>query len=123
MQVAVVFQKVMMIAKGSSFPTLSDRLTGNVDIWWIVADGGILLLLTFLLEKHKVWAHCRTRLFAVAEEISDAPALVQRELETYVRDYRLDIEVHVKVVKGTQEEHRPSTGDVADSAAVPRDSE
>eukprot|EP00450_Noctiluca_scintillans_P010762 CAMPEP_0194488410 /NCGR_PEP_ID=MMETSP0253-20130528/8342_1 /TAXON_ID=2966 /ORGANISM="Noctiluca scintillans" /LENGTH=254 /DNA_ID=CAMNT_0039328771 /DNA_START=57 /DNA_END=821 /DNA_ORIENTATION=- len=102
-----------MIAKGSSFPALSDRLTGNVDIWWIVADGGVLLLLPFLLRKHKVWAHCRTRLFAVAEEVCDDPAVVQRELETYVRDYRLNIEVHVKVVKGTQEEYQPNAGDPA----------
>ena len=38
------------------------------------------------------------------------------------RDYRLDNEGHVKVVKKTQEEHRPSAGDIADLAALPRDS-
>merc|ERR1712107_70567 len=112
----------MGIAKGSSFPALSDRLTGNVDIWWIVADGGILLLLPFLLKKHKVWSHCRARLFAVAEEVCDDSAVVQRELETYVRDYRLNIEVHVKVVKGTEEERQPAAGYLADAAAALRES-
>ena len=104
-----VFQKVMMIAKGSSFAALADRLAGNVDIWWIVADGGILVLLPLLLKKQKVWAHCQIQLFVVAEEVCDDPALAQRELETYVRAYRLNIEVHVKVVRGTQEEQQPST--------------
>ena len=68
----------------------------NVDIWWIVADAGVLLLLPFLLKKHKVWARCRTRPFAMAEDISDGPAPAQRESGTHVRDYRQDIEVHVK---------------------------
>ena len=41
--------------------------------------------------------------------------------KTLAGDYRLDTEVHVKVVKKTQEE-RPSAGDIADLAALPRDS-
>jgi len=106
-QVAVVFKKVMIIAKGGSFPSLTGRLTGSVDIWWIVADGGILLLLPFLLGKHKVWAHCRMRLFVIADESGEDPNLVHTELETYVRDFRLNIEVHVKTVSADQ------TGDEA----------
>lgn len=96
-QVAVVFQKVMLLANGKPFPMLSERLHGNVDIWWIVADGGILLLLPFLLEKHPVWHHCRTRLFAVADPEADDLDAVKVQLETYLRDFRLNIEVHVKV--------------------------
>lgn len=100
-QVAVVFHKVMMIVKGTELPALTDRLSGTVDIWWIVADGGILLLLPCLLSKHKVWSNCRTRLFVVAEEVADEdPSLVlQHELEAYVRDFRLNVEVCVKILR------------------------
>jgi potassium/chloride transporter 4/5/6 len=97
-QVAVVFQKVMLLAKGAPFPPLTERLNGNIDIWWIVADGGILLLLPFLLEKHPVWQRCHTRLFAVADNQLDDPQTVKAELEAYMKDFRLSIEVHVKVI-------------------------
>ena len=39
----------------------------------------------FLLEKHKVWALCRTRLFAVAEKISDL-AMVVPDMELQEHD-------------------------------------
>lgn len=29
---------------------------GNIDVWWIVHDGGMLMLLPFLLRQHKVLA-------------------------------------------------------------------
>lgn len=38
---------------------------GTIDVWWVVHDGGLLLLLPYLLTLHKQWAGCRIRLFAV----------------------------------------------------------
>lgn len=98
-QVAVVFQKVMLLTKGAAWPQLTDRLSGQIDIWWIVGDGGILLLLPFLLEKHRVWRGCRTRLFVLADKTTDDPEQVRRETQKYVSDFRLnDIEVCVQVI-------------------------
>mmetsp|Transcript_54345 Transcript_54345/g.101904 ORF Transcript_54345/g.101904 Transcript_54345/m.101904 type:complete len:1094 (-) Transcript_54345:9-3290(-) len=120
-QVGVVFQKVMLLAKGSSFPSLNERLHGNIDIWWIVADGGILLLLPFLLAKHPVWHRCHTRLFAVADQAGDDPAEVKKQLEDYVKDFRLNIEVHVKVIDAELDQmmEQAAAGDTLD--AVPGD--
>ena len=28
-------------------------IQGNIDIWWIVHDGGLLMLLPFLLKQHR----------------------------------------------------------------------
>jgi len=97
-QVAVVFQKVMLLTKGNSWPQLTDRLNGHVDIWWIVGDGGILLLLPFLLAKHRVWHNCRTRLFILADQDSDDPERIRQDTQKYVSDFRLNIEVCVQVV-------------------------
>jgi amino acid transporter len=95
---AVELQKVMLVAKGgSAFPDLQSSLTGSIDIWWIVADGGILLLLPFLLKKHRVWQHCTMRLFALAGP-EDDPDRIQSELQRYVHDFRLTVEVHVKTI-------------------------
>lgn len=41
----------------SLFPSNSEPYTeGYVDVWWIVHDGGMLMLLPFLLRQHKAGA-------------------------------------------------------------------
>ena len=44
--------------------------TGTIDIWWIVHDGGLLLLLGHLLSKHKYWERCKLRVNTVVEKVS-----------------------------------------------------
>lgn len=45
----------MIVVKGiTDFPRPNDRLHGFIDIWWIVQDGGILMLIAYLLQQHKV---------------------------------------------------------------------
>lgn len=80
-------------------PPRSARLSGTIDIWWLVADGGLLLLLPFLLKKHKTWRGCRTRLFAVAPPDGEEAEELKRDLDGYIRDFRLDVEVHVRVLE------------------------
>jgi len=102
-QTAVVFQKVAIVTKGVSWPDMTQKLTGTCDIWWIVGDGGVLLLLPFLLKKNRVWHACRTRLFVLADEAGDDPEEMRTQLESFVRDFRLQIEFHVKVVNTSRE--------------------
>ena len=44
---------------------------GTIDIWWVVHDGGLLLLIPYLLTLHEVWATCTLRLFAVTVQNED----------------------------------------------------
>lgn len=46
----------LMVPKNVSFyPSNHERFTdGYIDVWWIVHDGGMLMLLPFLLKQHKV---------------------------------------------------------------------
>lgn len=49
----------MLVAKNvAMFPGNQERFSeGHIDVWWIVHDGGMLMLLPFLLRQHKVgWA-------------------------------------------------------------------
>ena len=42
------------------FPQNQERFSdGYIDVWWIVHDGGLLMLLPFLLRQHKVGAGSR----------------------------------------------------------------
>ncbi|MCP9261956.1 Solute carrier family 12 member 6 [Dirofilaria immitis] len=55
---AVANDECIMLAKGiTAFPsTSSGRLTGFIDIWWILHDGDLLMLTAFLLKQHKITA-------------------------------------------------------------------
>lgn len=48
--------QALLVAKNVDvFPSNTDRLAeGTIDVWWIVHDGGLLMLLPFLLRQHKV---------------------------------------------------------------------
>merc|ERR1719221_580804 len=102
-QASIAFHKVTLIPKGRTWPDFSEHLRGYIDIWWIVGDGGVLLLLPFLLKKHRVWSHCKIRLFVLVEAGQGDPKTTALEMESYVRDFRLDVEVHAKVVAEPQE--------------------
>lgn len=51
--------QALLVAKNiDKFPSNQDRLgEGTIDVWWIVHDGGLLMLLPFLLRQHKVLWH------------------------------------------------------------------
>ncbi|NWI66268.1 S12A4 protein, partial [Todus mexicanus] len=69
---------------------------GNIDVWWIVHDGGMLMLLPFLLKQHKVWRKCKMRIFTVAQ-MDDNSIQMKKDLATFL--YQLRIEAEVEVVE------------------------
>ncbi|XP_073514060.1 solute carrier family 12 member 4 [Phyllobates terribilis] len=81
----------------SFYPSNHERyLEGNIDVWWIVHDGGMLMLLPFLLKQHKVWKKCRLRIFTVAQ-MDDNSIQMKKDLATFL--YHLRIEAEVEVVE------------------------
>lgn len=48
--------QALLVAKNvDNFPSNQERLAeGTIDVWWVVHDGGLLMLLPFLLRQHKV---------------------------------------------------------------------
>jgi hypothetical protein len=42
---------------------------GFIDLWWFITDGGLLVLITWLLAQHRVWRHCAVRVFVVVENV------------------------------------------------------
>jgi len=40
---------------------------GNIDVYWIVRNGGLAVLISRILSQHKVWKLCSIRIFVVAE--------------------------------------------------------
>ncbi|XP_056267973.1 solute carrier family 12 member 4 isoform X2 [Pseudoliparis swirei] len=88
----------LMVPKNVSFyPSNHERFTdGNIDVWWIVHDGGMLMLLPFLLKLHKVWRKCQMRIFTVAQ-MDDNSIQMKKDLAMFL--YQLRIEAEVEVVE------------------------
>uniref|UniRef100_A0A674NPB2 Solute carrier family 12 member 5a n=1 Tax=Takifugu rubripes TaxID=31033 RepID=A0A674NPB2_TAKRU len=79
----------------SAFPSNGERFTeGHIDVWWIVHDGGMLMLLPFLLRQHKVWRKCKMRIFTVAQ-MDDNSIQMKKDLTMFLYHLRIDAMVEV----------------------------
>ncbi|XP_041101184.1 solute carrier family 12 member 7-like isoform X2 [Polyodon spathula] len=88
--------QALLVAKNiDSFPSNQERFSnGTIDVWWIVHDGGLLMLLPFLLQQHKVWRKCKMRIFTVAQMV-DNNIQMKKDLQMFLYHLRLNAEVEV----------------------------
>ncbi|CAH0766243.1 unnamed protein product [Diatraea saccharalis] len=85
----------MLVPKGINFfPDSTEKVSGNIDIWWIVHDGGMLMLLPFLLKQHRTWKNCKMRIFTVAQ-MEDNSIQMKKDLKMFLYQLRLEAEVEV----------------------------
>ncbi|KAK6056279.1 amino acid permease [Cooperia oncophora] len=90
---ACAMDMCLLVAKGIiDFPSSSFKLTGFIDVYWIVQDGGLCLLIAYLLKQHKVWRGCKLRIIAIAQE-NDNNLKMQTELQQYVYQLRIDAKI------------------------------
>ncbi|XP_064161354.1 solute carrier family 12 member 5 isoform X2 [Anguilla rostrata] len=79
----------------AAYPSNGERFSeGHIDVWWIVHDGGMLMLLPFLLRQHKVWRKCKMRIFTVAQ-MDDNSIQMKKDLTTFLYHLRIDAAVEV----------------------------
>ncbi|VBB31191.1 unnamed protein product, partial [Acanthocheilonema viteae] len=58
----------LVVVKGI-FPLKIPPVQSNktIDIWWIIDNGDVLLMVAKMLKKHKIWRKARLRLFVVVD--------------------------------------------------------
>ncbi|XP_029437620.1 solute carrier family 12 member 6 isoform X2 [Rhinatrema bivittatum] len=97
-RVTTAARLALLVAKNIDlFPRNAEPFAeGSIDVWWIVHDGGMLMLLPFLLKQHKVWRKCNIRIFTVAQ-MEDNSIQMKKDLATFL--YHLRIEAEVEVVE------------------------
>ena len=54
-----------------SFVTMVTKSLSSIPLTHPQDDGGLLMLLPFLLRQHKVWRQCHLRIFTVARILYD----------------------------------------------------
>ncbi|XP_063696209.1 solute carrier family 12 member 7 isoform X4 [Culicoides brevitarsis] len=87
----------LLVPKGINFfPSTTEKIYGTIDVWWIVHDGGLLMLLPFLLKQCRTWRNCKLRIFTVAQ-MEDNSIQIKKDLKVFL--YHLRIEAEVEVVE------------------------
>ncbi|XP_077374173.1 solute carrier family 12 member 3 [Festucalex cinctus] len=79
-----------------SRPTLFQKKQGKktIDVYWLSDDGGLTLLLPYLLTRRKRWAKCRVRVFVGGDNSKKDER--KEEVMTLIKKFRLgfhDVEV------------------------------
>ncbi|CAL8122036.1 unnamed protein product [Orchesella dallaii] len=62
---------------------------GTIDVWWLYDDGGLTLLLPYIINTREKWATCKLRVFALAnkkDELDDE----QRRMAEMLAKFRID---------------------------------
>ena len=92
---------ILVLKSDPSFPGDLDRLgkhdrNETIDIWWLCHDGGLLLLLPFLLSRNATWRGTRLRLFAgiTSPIVSDLDHFKQA-IQKHLTKARIEAEVSV----------------------------
>ena len=62
---------------------------GFIDVWWLYDDGGLTLLLPYLLSTRKQWKGCKLRVFALANK-KDELDTEQRNMAALLSKFRID---------------------------------
>ncbi|CAJ0932342.1 unnamed protein product, partial [Mesorhabditis belari] len=89
-------ENCVIVAKGiTDFPDYNERLSGYIDIWWVVQDGGILMLIAYLMQQHKVWKSCTLRVFAISETDEQKSEEMRVALQKYIYMLRIDAELFI----------------------------
>lgn len=39
---------------------------GTIDVWWLYDDGGLTMLLPYIISTRSNWANCKIRVFALS---------------------------------------------------------
>ncbi|XP_063908850.1 bumetanide-sensitive sodium-(potassium)-chloride cotransporter isoform X1 [Zophobas morio] len=39
---------------------------GNIDVWWLYDDGGLTMLLPYIISTRQAWSNCKLRVFALS---------------------------------------------------------
>lgn len=95
----IVANKAVVIVKGlDEWPNVYQRQYGTIDLYWIVRDGGLMLLLSQLLLTKESFESCKIQVFCIAEEDSDAEEL-KSDVRKFLYDLRMNAEVFVISMK------------------------
>jgi potassium/chloride transporter 4/5/6 len=95
----ITANKAVVTVKGlDEWPNEYQRQYGTIDLYWIVRDGGLMLLLSQLLLTKDSFESCKIQVFCIAEEDTKAEEL-KANVKKFLYDLRMQAEVIVVTMR------------------------
>lgn len=69
--------------------TKKQRQDAVIDVWWLYDDGGLTLLLPYIISTRRNWNTCHLRVFALANKNSELE-FEQRSMASLLSKFRID---------------------------------
>lgn len=60
-----------------------------IDVWWLYDDGGLTLLLPYIISTRRNWNTCKLRVFALANKKAELE-FEQRSMASLLAKFRID---------------------------------
>eukprot|EP00484_Ammonia_sp_Unknown_P018199 CAMPEP_0197031262 /NCGR_PEP_ID=MMETSP1384-20130603/10322_1 /TAXON_ID=29189 /ORGANISM="Ammonia sp." /LENGTH=1120 /DNA_ID=CAMNT_0042460769 /DNA_START=114 /DNA_END=3476 /DNA_ORIENTATION=+ len=79
----------VMLVAGPNYMDWTTKRSGYIDIWWLYDDGGLTVLIPYLLTSHPLWKDCKLRIMAL-ENLGYSE---QNELAALMTKLRIDAEI------------------------------
>ena len=61
-----------------------------IDVWWMIDDGGLCMLIPYIMKLHKFWQRCKLRMLMVSEE--DSISTDVSTMRSLIDNFRLPYE-------------------------------
>eukprot|EP01018_Ginkgo_biloba_P015861 Gb_38233 [translate_table: standard] len=108
-----IANKAVVIVKGlDEWPNEYQKQYGAIDLYWIVRDGGLMLLLSQLLQARDSFENCKIQVFCIAEEDTEAEEL-KADVKKFLYDLRMQAEVIVVTMKSWETHQQDSEAEMA----------
>ena len=96
---AQAYKMAVVAVKGvEHVPDSAGRMFRPMDLWWVMHDGGLQLLLSTVLRKSRVWQSTALRVFCVVHGDEEDPTALQKKMAEFLYKMRIDAEVKVVVL-------------------------
>ncbi|GAB1610275.1 hypothetical protein Ahia01_001313600 [Argonauta hians] len=84
--------KESSVQKSNSLPgsinQFSQKQEGCIDVWWLTDDGGLTLLIPYMLSCRKNWKNCKLRVFCGSTKTNDVDS-EHRRMVTLLSKFRI----------------------------------
>ncbi|AWO97197.1 putative solute carrier family 12 member 3-like [Scophthalmus maximus] len=93
----------------------NEQGTKTIDVYWIADDGGLTLLVPYLLTRRRRWRHSKVRVFIVGEEHNMEDG--RNQMIALLKRFRLDFSDVIVITDGEKRPQAKSLSRFEDSVA------
>ncbi|XP_039758585.1 bumetanide-sensitive sodium-(potassium)-chloride cotransporter isoform X1 [Pararge aegeria] len=84
-----IVNRTRRVSSFTSVEQFTKKQSGTVDVWWLYDDGGLTLLLPYILSTRRAWAACPLRVFTLANKNTEME-IEERNMASLLSKFRID---------------------------------